>query len=239
VPNLDGKIDASELKAALNVPVSYVVSPSGKTRTVDLEGQVDGAGKHLWDISQDFADDAKITISASALNDKWYQGSFPSGQWVAPIDAAGLDEGVYSADDQAIYLHGVASKDEMPSEGQTLIIYDQPVAIYRFPLSPGAAWQSMGTVSKGTIRGLPYAGTDTYDVKDDALGEMVLHDFTFTEVHRVRTTVTLQPAAGATTVQKQCSFLFECFGEVVRATSQTGETNDDFTVAAELRRLGQ
>jgi hypothetical protein len=239
VPNLDGKIEAAELKAALNVPVNYLVSPQGVTRKVDLVGQVDGSGHRVWDFSQDFADDAKITISATALSDKWYQASFPNGQWVAPIDAGGLDEGVYSADDQAIYLHGLASKAENPAEGKTLVVYDQPVAVYRLPLKEGASWVGVGKVENAMIRGLPYAGTDTYEIADDATGEMDLHDYIFTQVHRIRTKVTLAPAAGATQVTRQASFVFECFGEVVRATSQAGEANDDFDTAAELRRLGQ
>jgi hypothetical protein len=238
VPNLDGKIEATELKAALNVSVSYLVSPPGETRMVDLKGMSDGAGHRFWDFSQDFKSDAKITISASSLAGKWYQASFPNGQWVAPVDAAGVNEGVYSADDQAIYLHGLASKDEM-SASKTLLVYDQPVALYRFPLEVGAHWVSTGTVQNGMVAGLPYAGMDTYDVSDVASGEMDLHDFTFTQVHRLNTTVTLAPAAGATQVTRQASFVFECFGEVVRVTSQTGEQNDDFTTAAEVRRLGQ
>ena len=33
------------------------------------------------------------------------------------------------------------------------------------------------------------------------------------------------------------SFLFECFGEVARATSHPGEQRPDFSNAASLRRL--
>lgn len=240
IPNLDGKIEAAELKAALNVPVNYVVSPQGEGRTVDLKGTVDGAGHRIWDFSQDYKSDQLATIEASALNDKWYQSSFPDGQWVAPVDAGDTIEGVYSADDQAIYLHGIASKDEHPKEGQTIEVYEQKVAIYRLPLTVGASWVSVGTSKAGAmIRGLPYAGTDTYEVTDDATGELDLHDFTFTQVHRVRQKVTLTPAAGETQVTRQVSFMFECYGEVTRATSNVGEQNDDFTMAAELRRLGQ
>jgi hypothetical protein len=32
--------------------------------------------------------------------------------------------------------------------------------------------------------------------------------------------------------------LFECYGEVARATAADGETNDDFINTSELRRLG-
>lgn len=239
VPNLDGKIEATELKAALGVEVNYLVSPAGQAREVDLVGTVDGAGHRYWDFSTDYAADAKITISASSLNGKWYQSSFPNGQWVAPLDAAGTTEGVYSADDQAIYLQGAASKDESPSDGQTLLVYDQPVAVYRFPLEKGASWVSVGKVENGMIRGLPYAGTDTYEIADVATGEMALKDFTFTQVHRLTTKVTLSPAAGSTQVTLQSGFVFECFGEVVRATAETGEANTDFTQAAEVRKLGQ
>mgnify|MGYP000997285483 FL=1 len=46
-------------------------------------------------------------------------------------------------------------------------------------------------------------------------------------------------AVGASSSTRQSQFLFECFGEVVRATSAPGEKDDDFTTAAEVRRLGQ
>jgi hypothetical protein len=45
-------------------------------------------------------------------------------------------------------------------------------------------------------------------------------------------------AGGAPQINRQVSFLSECFGEVGRASSQPGETNDNFTTAAEQRRLG-
>ena len=49
---------------------------------------------------------------------------------------------------------------------------------------------------------------------------MLLHDYDFTQVHRVRTTVTVAPSAGEAAVTRQDSFLFECFGEVVRVTGR-------------------
>ena len=54
----------------------------------------------------------------------------------------------------------------------------------------------------------------------------------------LRTKVTVEPSAGQVVVQRQTSFLFECFGEVARATSKPGEPLDDFTQTGELRRLG-
>jgi hypothetical protein len=238
LPNLDGQIDASELQAALGVPVSYVLSGTGTAPAVDLVGQVNSAGVRVWDYSASLASDVAITLQASPIGAQWYASSFPAGQWSAPLDAADTLEGVYSADSSAMYLQGFASTAPSPAEGKTLVVYAAPVAFYRFPMKQGTSWTSTGTVTGGTVRGLAYAGTDTYAVADVATGAAILHDYTFTQVHRVKSTVTSVPAVGETVVTRQDSFLFECFGEVIRATARAGETNDDFTTAAELRRLG-
>ncbi len=238
LPNLDGTIDSHEVKAVLGVPVKYLVSPSGKDRPVDVVGAVDGAGHRLWKMDVDLADDQSITVSASALVGKWYAASFPGGQFVAPFDAAARLEAVYAQDDTALFLLGLASKDPSPTEGKTLLVYTTPIAVFRFPLTPGKSWVSTSVVSNATVRGLPYAGTDTYEVVDDATGELDLVDLKFTQAHRVRTKVTTAPSAGANVVTQQVSFVFECFGEIARATSKQGEPNADFTTAAEVRRFG-
>jgi len=237
LPNLDGVIDATELQVALGVPVTYVDSPVGGTRTVDVAGTTDGSGNLTWDFSESYADDVNLTLTAMPLSGKWYQESFPDGQWAAQLDEADTTEGIYSADGEAIYLQGVASVEMAPAAGRTLIVYTTPVALYRFPLAPGSAWTSTSTVTGGTLSGLPYAGTDTYSVADDAVGEVDLHDYVFTQAHRIRTTVTLSPSAGETQVTRQVDFLFECFGSIVHVASEPGETNDDFTQATEVRRL--
>jgi hypothetical protein len=67
---------------------------------------------------------------------------------------------------------------------------------------------------------------------------MILPHLTFTDAYRVRTKVTVEPAVGGVTVtRRQVSFLFECFGEVARATSRDDEALEDFTQAAEVRRF--
>jgi hypothetical protein len=240
VPNLDGKIESSELEPALNMPVSYLVSPPGMTETVNLAGTTGQSGQPVWDFSQSFATDQTITIAATTLSNKWYQGSFPSGQWVAPVDAADTIEGVYSSDAEGIYLLGIASAQPSPKAGQTLVVYDSKVAVYRLPLQVGASWTSVGSTSGATIAGLPFTGTDTYEVVDDAVGEVDLHALVFTQAHRVRTKVT-QTASGSnqSLVTLQVSFMFECFGEIVRVTSLPNETTENFTTAAEVRRLNQ
>ena len=238
LPNLDGKIEAGELKAALDVPESLVVSPAGVRRTVDLVGTVDAQGRRTWDFATDYADDQLARISASALTGKWFAASFPNGQYVAPVDLGGGLLGVYAADGASLLLLGIASSKEAPPEGKTLLVYTAPVAAHRYPLEVGKSWISAGVVQNGLIRGLPYAGRDTYQVSVDAAGRLELTDLTFTQALRVRTRVTVEPAVGASVSRRQVSWFFECFGEVARASSVDNEPLEDFTTTAELRRLG-
>jgi hypothetical protein len=239
VPNLDGKIEAAELQTAFGVPANYLVSPSGEERMVDLKGKKGTDGRPVWDFGTDYKTDRVIKVVAEHVTGQWFAGSFPGATFTAPVDAAGTLMGVYSGNESEIDLLGIASKEESPKEGKTLFVYDKPIPLYRFPLAPGAAWVAAGEITNGMVLGLPYAGKDVYEIKDDAAGELVLPSLTLTQVHRVRTHIVQTPAAGMSRDTRQTSFLFECFGEVTRATSKDGEPNDDFTTAAELRRFGQ
>lgn len=238
VPNLDGKIEASEFKPSLGVTARYLTSPQGVSRTVNLAGSVDGNGTRVFDLGNDYADDQIAKVTASAIGGKWYEQSFPTATFVAPYDAGGTIDAVYANNDTVIALLGLASTAPAPPEGKTLLVYDSPIAVFRLPLVPGNAWTASATVTKGTLRGLPYNGKDTYEISVDGSGKLTTPDFTFTQVLRMRTKVTVEPSAGQVVVQRQTSFLFECFGEVARATSKAGEPLDDFTQTSELRRLG-
>jgi hypothetical protein len=192
----------------------------------------------VWDWSANAPTDQIAVLTASALTGKWYAASFPGGQFVTALDAAGALEAVYVHDEQALWLLGFASAVEAPAEGKTLVVYQQPLQLYRFPLQVGAQWVSAATVQNATVYGLPYAGRDTYEVSVDAAGTIHLPDLTFSQALRTRTRITSEPAVGASVSRRQVSFLFECFGEVARATSRDDEQAVDFTTATEVRRLG-
>lgn len=238
VPNLDGRIEASELKAAIGIPVRYLASPAGTARPVSIPGETNSAGQRVWDLSNDYADDRLATLQASNLAEHWFAPSFPAGQFVAALDLGGTTLGVYLNDGSDLLLLGYASREEAPTLGKTLVVYSQPVAIFRFPLEAGKQWVSVGQVSNAVVRGLPFAGRDTYQVRVDGVGQLELPDVTFTQALRVRTTTTIEPAIGNAIVRRQVGWVFECFGEVARATAPDGEMSDDFTTTAELRRLG-
>lgn len=240
VPNLDGKIEAKELTPQIGITAGYLASPAGKDREVDLAGRTNADGKLVWQLSIDYADDQVAKITASELGGKWYAGEFKfvTNAFVTPLDLGSRTEGVYTQDETGLYLHGVASTEENPPEGKTLLVYSSPVTLYKFPIEPGAAWSSTVEAKNATLRGLPFADRETYEMKVDGAGELDLPDFRLTQALRVRTFVRIVPAAGQETTQRQTGFLFECLGEVARATSKLNEPNEGFTTASELRRLG-
>jgi hypothetical protein len=237
VPNLDGRIDSGELAVAFGVPIHYLVSPKGVERTVNLAGTKSDAGV-VWDFATDYADDQQATVAAVDASKRWYGKSFPAGAFATPFDAAGTTENIGKLDDKGLFLLGVASRDEKPAEGKTLLVYQTPITLLQFPVQPGQSFVSTGTIANGTLRGLPYAGKDVYEVAVDGSGQVDLPDLTFTQALRVRTRVTVQPAVGASQSRRRVAFFFECFGEVARAESRANEATADFTTAAELWRIG-
>ncbi len=237
-PNLDGRIDADEVAPTLGVPVRFLVNPTSEPRTVALAGAIDGSGRRVWDLATDFASDEVLSVTAIGPTGAWWGGSFPSATFAAPLDLGARTLGVYSHATDAVRLLGIVSSEADPPEGRTLITYATPIVVWRFPLEPGATWVSASDVRDATVRGLPYAGRDTYEVTVLAAGVLELPDLGFDQAMRIATRVTIAPAAGLTVQRRQSSFVFECFGEVARAVSADGESDDDFTSAAELRRFG-
>ena len=236
MPNLDGRIDATEMPVALGLPVSFRVSPNGEERTIDVAGLQEGS-QILWDWSGT-ANDQVFQMIPTPLAGFWFADEFPGGSFVLPVDPSGSTLGVYSRTDDAVRLHGVASADETPASGKILLPYDDAIDLYRFPIEPGSAWTVTGTITSGTWNGAPYAGYDEYEVAVDGRGTLALPELTFTEAHRVRTNLTVQPAFGFPTSRRLVSWMFECFGEVARAQSRLDENAENFTVASEVRRLG-
>jgi hypothetical protein len=244
-PNLDGRIDATEVVKVADIvnvqdtTASFLISPTGVSRQIDIKGAVNHDGQLDWDWSVDYADDQVERLGVQLINGKWYENYFPRGQFVLAMDAIHA-EGVYSQDDEGLWLHGYASADEKPPEGKTLAIYAEPVAMLRFPLQAGSSWVAAGDVQRdtGMLFGLPFASHDSYTFNVDATGRLELPDVDFTQVHRLRTHLQIVPTTGPIVDRRTVSFLFECFGTVAVALAPQGETNDDFTVAAEVRRLG-
>jgi hypothetical protein len=229
VPTLDGTIAAAELPIALGATIDYYVASNA---TID---QV--ASDSTWNLSQQTPDeqDAVASIGPVALDTQWYAGSFPSGEFV--VDAGSGIDGVYHQDDIALWLDGTASHDQMPAAGETLIVYAAPIAVLRFPIAAGQTFTSTGVLTSATIDGLPFIGMDQVAVDVVASGELELPYVDFSPTLEVQTLVTRTPSTGSpVATARTTSFMFECFGEIARAESNTDEPNANFTTAAYLRR---
>jgi len=228
VPNRDGMITADELPIALGATLGYY---AGTDRTVDLTAH-DG----IWDLSEERPDDTVVAVGPIALRTQWYAADFPAGQFV--VDAGGGLDGIYHQDAQALWLDGTASHEEAPAAGQTLVRYAPPVAVLRFPVVDGDAYGTTAPLADAVIAGLPFVGNDQIDVEIAGQGRLDVPYVQFSPVLRVRTHVVRTPSTGTPVVSRRTTmFLFECFGEVARAESQTDEANPDFTSAAYLRRF--
>lgn len=239
LPNLDGELLIDELPLPEEeAKGTYWVS--NRETTVDVTGTVTAAGTRRWDWSVVASSDSLVEVETTPFAGTWFASSFPRGELVVPLDLGNTVVGVLVRDANAITLLGIASATPDPPEGKTLVIYDTPIPLYVFPITVGARWSSVGTISRGggTIDGLPFIGENRFELSVDATGAIDLPELSFTQVYRVSSTVTVKPSSGPSVSRRSVSFMFECFGEVARATSRTGETANDFRVAQEVRRLG-
>jgi hypothetical protein len=238
IPDLNGTIERDELAAAIGVPINYLVSPPGVERPVDLAGSQDGEGKTIWNFSVDYADDQALVVTPTTPAGTWFEGLFDvEGAFVTPFDAGGAVLSVGVLADDGLYLLGVVSSEEEPKDGQTRLVYTDPVLILPLPVEVGASHVAVGEIIDGAAFGLPYAGRDVYEVSVDAIGAADLPQLSFDQVHRVVTKVTVEPVVGTSASRRQVSFYAECFAEIARASAD-GDEDELFGTATELRRLG-
>lgn len=239
VPNVDGRIDAHEVKPTLGVAARFRVA---RNRTVDQAGAVAASGVRVWDWAWSAAAEQTLQVAAAPLDGQWYVAQFPVGatgavQFAVPFDADGTLDAVYRHDSAGVWLLGMASREIAPIGGQTLLVYEEPVQVLKFPLLIHDTWSAKGVLSKAKLYGLPYAATDVYTFAADAAGVMELPDISVDQAIRVRTKVQTTAIAGKPVERVQTQFFFECLGEVARAVPEAKQTDPNFSLAAEIRRL--
>lgn len=232
VPNRDGTITAAELPIALGATSTYY---TGTNRPFDSQGTQHG-DTLIYDLTPELPDDDLIELGPTALGSQWYASSFAGGQFV--VDAGSGLDGIYHQDAQALWLDGIASHEELPAAGKTLIVYATPLPALRFPVTAGEHYDVTVSIPGGTIAGLPFIGTDQLTVDVGGAGRLDLPYVNFSPVLRVQSLATRRPSTGTPVVTKRTTlFLFECFGEVARAESRVDEPDADFTTATYLRRF--
>lgn len=231
--NRDGVIERDEVAFVTGVTVRYRVNPSGTLARVAPAGEAQADGARRWDFSDRAGDTVSVTLLAAPQ--QWFASSFSQAQYAAPLDPRAPELGVYLATDAAVQLLGVAGPAE---SDDTLVRYDAPLDVLRFPLSVGMTWTAEATTQAGRIGGTPVASRDRYEITVDARGAVVLPELTFPDALRIRVELTQRFPAGPGRRRIQYLWMTECYGEVARMVSQDDEADPAFTLAAEFRRLG-
>lgn len=237
--NNDGVIEAAELPFAPGVKARYRVTEG--PLEVDLKGRRDEHGVRVWDLTRpEPSGSALVQLAASLPDEHWFAGSFPGVHLVGPLDPSGELLSPLAVDDDGVHLLGLASREEAPPEGTTLVVYDDPVTLYPFPLAEGLREESVSRATNAELYGLPVALEDVYDVEVTGRGTLrlphLILENTIKLTLRLERTLVVGDARQVTHV-----FLHECLGEVARvaspATSLDEDIPDDFPAAQSLWRL--
>lgn len=225
-PDHDGVVTRAEYPTRIGLSATFRVALDA---TVDTAG-VETDGERRWSLVGPYDDDSDVRAELLAVAGTWYADHFPDADYAAPLGEGLL--GVFDATPDALLLLGVVT----PSEDypQTRLTYDPPVEILRFPVTAGARWSTDASVS-GVAQGTPVFYSESYDSVADAAGRV---EVPFGEFPALRIRVDLTRfVGGAVITQKSHLFLSECYGTVASVRSHDYESDDEFTEAAELRRL--
>lgn len=230
--NKDGVITRAEVPLAAGLHATF---RTAKSATWSTAGTSNADGSRTWDLSKELTGDQSLLVETQPLDGKWFAGDFAGATYVSyltPDPWLGDMVGVFEVTVDALLLRGVAS----PADGaqKTLEVYSPGAALLKFPLKDGASWGTSATIS-GSLKGMPYSYYEVYESKVDAHGSLATPFATF-DVLRVKTKLTRTAGLLVTTTR---SFLFvaECFGTVATVTSTSNEAAEEFTTAAEVRRL--
>jgi hypothetical protein len=228
-PTNSGTIVRTEVPLMAGLRATFRVATNA---TVSTAGTTQPDGSRVWDLSGALSGDQDILVETLSPQGAWWASSFANATYATPLSVSSNLLGVFQATDSALLLQGVVS----PTNGapQTNVSYSPAATTLSFPLTMGATFQSTSTVS-GMADGIFTTYTEQYASKVDAHGTMKTPYGTF-PVLRVHTVLT-RTVGLVVTIVRSDAFVAECFGPVATIASQNNEANDEFTNAAEVRRL--
>ncbi len=228
IPNHDWVVERSEMPLRPGLRATFAV---GLDAEVDTTGQ-DTGGVRRWNFIGPYPNDHLILGQLVDPSGSWYAAEFPGASYVSRLSDRETLLGVFRITADGLDLLGVVSPED--GFGKTLLKYDPPAAVLRFPLEQGATWSSDSTVT-GTAQGVYTIYRESYDSVVDAGGEVETPYGTFPAL-RVRVKMT-RVVGAIPTVIRSFAFVAECFGTVVKIDSENNETRQEFTRAAEIWRL--
>ena len=229
VPNHDGVIDRAEVPLAAGLHATYRIAENVSLSTA---GTTRADGTRLWDLSAALSGDHSVVLETTAITGSWFAADFTDATYSTKLSDTSDLLGVFETTPSALLLRGVVS----PSGGaqRTELTYAPAVSTLAFPMTKGSSWQTNANVT-GVASGVGTVAGESYQSSVDAVGDLVTPFATF-PVQRVHVVLT-RNVGGFITVVRSFVFVAECFGPVATIVSQNDETADEFTSAAEVRRL--
>lgn len=229
VPNHDGTIAPEEFPRMAGLHANYEIA---ENVTIDSAGTTNPDGSRTWDWSAALSGDHTVLVTTDDPSGQWFSGQFSGATYTTKLSDTATLLGVFEGTASSLLLRGVVSPAS--GTGQTELSYAPPAETIALPMKLGTTWNSTSNVT-GSASGLVSNYSEAYTSKVDAYGTMKTPYGTF-DVIRVQTTLT-RADLGVVTVTQSLAFVAECFGPVATATSQTDESQTQFTNAAEVRRL--
>ncbi len=222
LPDLDGTLSAAEARGYVGAKARVLVAAAPLAQMPDLEGVVDSAGRRVVDW-RDQRDGVEQEMAVADGGAGWWAAEWPDlgADLAMPLNGDQTLLGLYKQDAAGLWLLAIVSATANPARGRTLIRYEAPLPVLRTPLRAGDAWTATIATS-GTLDGLPWQGIDAWQVRATAGGRLELPDFSAGPTLRVRTEVEVRSLLGPTARRTQISWMFECMGELGRATLDGG-----------------
>jgi hypothetical protein len=229
-PDHDGTITAAELPMAAGRMATFRIATNA---TWDTAGQAQMDGARTWDLSGMLPGDGDQQVALASPAGAWWAADFPDASYATPLSAASDLLGVFAVAPTGVTLLGVVS----PQAGltKTELTYDPPAKILAVPFQAGSTWSSTSTVS-GYAQGVLAAYTEAYAARVDQVGTMTTPYGAFPVV-RVATDLTRTSGLAVLATTRTFAWVAECFGPVATVTSQTFETDSEFSDDAEVRRI--
>jgi hypothetical protein len=229
LPNDDDMIERAEVPV---VPGLHAVFRIAEGATVDTAGTTDGNGVHQWDLTAALSGDHRVEVTTDSPMGQWFSPDFPDATYVSKLSDSSDLLGVFKVTDTSLELLGVVSPSDGPSK--TELTYNPPVDTLDFPITAGKQWNTDAVVT-GLTMGLLSNFSESYQSTADFAGELATPYGRF-HVLRIRTVLTRTVGFQVTVIRTDL-FATDCFGSVATIVSQDNEPNDEFTSAAEVRRL--
>ncbi len=226
--NFDGTITRAELPLGAGLRATFRVATSAMFNTAGSMAD----GGFTWDFTAALANDKSVLLETQPLAGKWFENKFPGATYAAPLSSSDPLLGVFEVAADGLLLRGVVSATD--SFSATELTYTPPAKVLTFPMSAGTTWTTTSTVA-GRLKGAMWTQTEKFDSTIDKAGEAVT-PFDRFPVLRVKTVLT-RTVGFVPTVTRTYLFTTECFGTVATINSNANEAQNEFTSAAEVRRL--